>query len=172
MMPFRGTGARSDTYRNFQKLPEGSTVLYRAENIIFGKDFVQKWVRVTAGSVAFQEPRLLKEFEHPHITPVLEAQFDPESPDLIVMIMPLYEGGSVARALVDGHRFSLHEAMAIIRNGLDALDYTHVRHLVAHRDVKPGNILLDRDRTEGFLADFGAAASFEKDGKAPWVSPS
>jgi serine/threonine-protein kinase len=59
--------------------------------------------------------------------------------------------------------------MAIVRDGLDALEYAHVRHRVAHRDVKPGNILLNRDRTEGFLADFGAAAWFEDDGKAPWV---
>jgi len=167
--PFRAAGARRDTYRNFRKLPEGSTVLYQAENVIFGEDVVQKSIRATPGSLVFQEPWLLKQFEHPHITQVFEAQFDPENENLVVMIMPVYLGGSVARALVDGHRFSLHESMAIVRDGLDALEYTHARHGVAHRDIKPGNVLLDETRSEGFLADFSAAALFEDDGKAPWV---
>lgn len=169
MMPFRAAGVRRDTYRNFRKLPEGSTVLYQAENVIFGEDIVQKSIRGTPGSVAFQEPWLLKQFEHPHITQVFEAQFDPDNENLVVMIMPVYGGGSVAGALVDGHRFSLHESMAIVRNGLDALEYAHTRHGVAHRDVKPGNLLMNEGRDEGFLADFGAAAQFETDGKAPWV---
>lgn len=123
MTPFRAPGAVRDTYRNFRRIPEGSTVLYRAENVIFGTDVVQKYVRPTPGSVSYKEPWLLKQFEHPHITPVFEAQFDPENENLVVMLMPFYEGGSIARALVDGHRFSLHESMAIVRDGLDALEY-------------------------------------------------
>lgn len=45
MTPFRAAGARRDTHRNFRKLPEGSNVLYQAENVIFGEDVVQKSIR-------------------------------------------------------------------------------------------------------------------------------
>jgi eukaryotic-like serine/threonine-protein kinase len=164
--PIRGEATAERTYRNFHQLPDGSGIVHRCENIIFGREFVQKTIRRSAGAVAFQEPRLLKEFDHPHVTPVLEAQFDPDYPGFITLVMPFYEGGSVARALANNHRFSIHEAISIVRDGLDALEYVHARHRCAHRDVKPSNVLMNAGRTEGYLSDFGNAARMGADGKA------
>ena len=167
-MPLRGEAAR-DTYVNLERVPGGKTLVHRCWNDVLARDCVQKTVPITARSVAFGEPRLLEELDHPHITPIREAQFDPELPNQVTFIMPWYEGGSVGHALLDDYRFSLSDALAIARDVLDALDYVHVRKRYVHCDIKGDNILMNVDRRAGYLSDFGLAAAIEGDGAAPAV---
>ncbi|MHB8458409.1 MAG: protein kinase domain-containing protein, partial [Acidimicrobiales bacterium] len=167
-MPLRGE-AKRDTYVNLEAVPGGSTLVRRCHNDVLGIDCVQKTVPITSHSVAFFEPRLLEDLDHPHITPIREAQFDPELDNRVTFVMPWYEGGSVGHALLDGHRFSLSDTLAIARDVLDALEYVHTRMRYVHRDIKGDNILMDADRRTGYLSDFGLAAAIEGDGAAPGV---
>jgi serine/threonine protein kinase len=169
-MPLRGEAAPDRaTYVSLERIAGGSELLHRCRHAVLGTDCVQKTVPIASGSVAFFEPRLLEELDHPHITPVREAQFDPDYGNRVTFVMPWYHGGSVARALVADHHFSLSEAVNVAREVLDAVEYLHTRRGYAHRDVKGDNVLLDTERQHGYLSDFGLAAELEADGFAPAV---
>jgi serine/threonine protein kinase len=159
-MPIRGE-ARQKTYRGFQPISKGIVV---AHHEILGENCVQK-TYAPAGrddAIAFAEPRLLNELDHRYITPIREAQFDPDQPGCVTIVMRVYEGGSIHDAITKaGSRFSTGTAMAIIQHAAEALAYLHGEKGYVHRDVKPKNILLNGDRTTGFLADFGSAARFD-----------
>jgi len=132
---------------------------------------VQKTVAIHGyeDALASNEPAFLKRLDHPRITPVYEAQFDPQEDGAITFVMPRFRGGDVEDALRDDYRFSLTESVQIVIDALDALAYLHREHRAIHRDTKPANILLDDGRTRGFVADFGSAALIDADGGASAV---
>lgn len=168
-MPLQGEHAGIPTYIDMRSIDDGSNEIVHCEHRVLGGRCVQKTVAIRAGSEAFAEPRLLEQLDHPKIPPVREAQFDPQRDNCITFVMPWYPGGSVARALVDGHQFSVHEAVSIIRDVLDALEYLHTVHGYVHRDLKTSNVLLDEELRVGFLTDFERAARVETDYSAQAV---
>src|SRR5438445_11995547 len=62
-------------------------------------------------------------------------------------------------------RFSIHEAVELVATVAEALHHAHKQGLV-HRDIKPGNILLDKSG-KAFVADFGLALREQDVGKGP-----
>jgi class 3 adenylate cyclase/ABC-type transport system substrate-binding protein/tRNA A-37 threonylcarbamoyl transferase component Bud32/streptogramin lyase len=99
-----------------------------------------------------RESRLAAGLEHPGIVPIYSAG---ESDGQLYIAMR-YVGGSDLRQLLQLEgRFEPDRALQILGRIAEALDAAHERGLV-HRDVKPGNILVE-DRNRAFLADFGLA---------------
>ncbi len=88
-----------------------------------------------------REARILSELNHPHILRVL-AYGDDAGSGMSYMILPYMAGGSLAKVIAERGPLPLPEVSRILTTIADALDYAH-RHNVVHRDVKPGNILLD-----------------------------
>lgn len=80
------------------------------------------------------------------------------------MVMPYVAGGSVLNLMKFAYSEGLEEPViaTILKEVLKGLDYMH-RHGGIHRDVKAGNILIDKDGTV-LLADFGVAATMERGG--------
>src|SRR5205807_69252 len=75
--------------------------------------------------------------------------------------MPFIEGESL-RALIDRERqLSLDQALAITRDVADALEYAHAQNIV-HRDIKPGNILIERESGRAVVTDFRIARAIER----------
>lgn len=80
------------------------------------------------------------------------------------MVMPYVAGGSVLNIMKYAYPEGLEEPVVatILKEVLKGLEYIH-RQGCIHRDIKAGNILIDKDGTV-FLADFGVSASLERTG--------
>jgi hypothetical protein len=91
---------------------------------------------------------------HPHILEVYD--FGEESDGLLYLVMPLIESGTLKDQFARGGRqpWQPREVHALAAQILPALDFAH-EHGIVHRDVKPANVLLERDWA--WLADFGIA---------------
>src|ERR1017187_5656383 len=91
-------------------------------------------------------------------------------PPLYYFLMEFVDGVNL-RQLLAGDRIAPREALAIVPQICDALQYAHDQGIV-HRDIKPENILLDR-RGRVKVADFGLAKLVESNGPlSPPLSPS
>jgi serine/threonine protein kinase len=77
--------------------------------------------------------------------------------------MEYVEGGALREVLKAHIRLGLDQALHIFRCAGLALDYAHA-HGVIHRDVSPGNILLEQSSGRVLLTDFGIARESGKVG--------
>ncbi len=90
--------------------------------------------------------------QHPHIVSVYDAGRDG---DTAYLVMEYVEGHDLKYHLDQGERFTLDQTLRIMRELLSALAYAHAQNVV-HRDVKPGNLLIEADGRVK-LTDFGVA---------------
>jgi eukaryotic-like serine/threonine-protein kinase len=97
-----------------------------------------------------REARAAAALSHPHIVQVFDFGVEEHRPYLVMAYVP---GGSLRDRIRDGGRLPAPEALA--RELLGALGHVHAAGIV-HRDVKPGNILLD-EQDRSHLTDFGVA---------------
>ncbi len=96
---------------------------------------------------------------HPNIVQVFDSGRDQGSGRYFI-VMEYIEGQSCAEILRDDGWVEVPEALSIIEQACEGLDYAH-RHGVVHRDVKPGNLLRSSEG-EVKLADFGIAKATEQ----------
>jgi len=82
--------------------------------------------------------------------------------DLHMFVMQYIPGRSLDRVLRDHGMLSLQAVRAIMYHVGSALDYAHRRGVV-HRDIKPGNVLLDADG-DPVVTDFGISKVAETQG--------
>src|SRR6516162_11238 len=108
------------------------------------------------------EARTVANLDHPNIVPVFDVGSTEDCPCYVVS--KYIDGTDVATRLKQS-RFSIHEAVELVANVAEALHHAHKQGLV-HRDIKPGNILLDRSG-KPFVADFGLALREQDVGKGP-----
>jgi serine/threonine-protein kinase len=99
-----------------------------------------------------REARTAAGIEHPGIVPIYAAG---EADGLLYLAMRHVPGTDLRHVLDHDGRLELGRAIRILAPVAEALDAAHAQGLV-HRDVKPGNILVDED-DRAFLADFGLA---------------
>jgi len=98
-----------------------------------------------------REAQALARLNHPGIVTLYEFG---ETRGQYYFLME-YVDGVTLRQLLRGGRVSAREALAIVPQICDALQFAHDQGIV-HRDIKPENILLDR-RGRVKVADFGLA---------------
>nr|WP_281496928.1 Stk1 family PASTA domain-containing Ser/Thr kinase [Ornithinimicrobium sp. F0845] len=99
-----------------------------------------------------QEARTAARLSHPHVVSVFDQG---EDGDLVFLAMELVEGRTLREVITEHGAHSVREAVAYIDPVLQALAAAHEAGL-AHRDVKPENVLIREDGTVK-VADFGLA---------------
>ena len=100
-----------------------------------------------------REARIAAQLSHPGILPLHTFG---EIGGLWYFVMAYVRGVSLAERLRVESRLPSGEAHRILAELADALECAH-RNGVIHRDIKPGNILLDEESGRAMLADFGVA---------------
>jgi serine/threonine protein kinase len=163
-VPIHGDRLNKPTYAILRSLGGGNVgEAWVGYHEVFGRQVVQKRYSTIGleDTIAFGEPRLLSEVTHRHVAEVLEAQHDPDVDQAVTFVMPYYEGGSIADAFDEGHVFSIHEAVKLGMQVLDALAHVHASRRYVHRDIKPGNVFLNGARDHVYLGDWGSAAEMD-----------
>ena len=142
-------------------------VVHRAFQPSVGREVAVKMIRPEyVNRPAFvrrfeTEAHLIAELSHPHIVSLHDFWRDPEG---AYLVMPLLRGGSLTETLRRGP-WNLAPALRLLDQVGSAVGYAH-RQGVIHRDIKPGNVLLDEEGN-GYLSDFGIATRLIDDAGAP-----
>ncbi len=108
------------------------------------------------------EARLVASLDHPGIVTVHDVGQTKEFPCYVVS---KYIEGSDLTTTLKRQRLAYRESAELVATIAEALHYAHQQEIV-HRDVKPGNILIDKDG-KPYLVDFGLALREENIGSGP-----
>lgn len=145
-----GSGGQGDVFRATD-LALDSLVAIKILPMIIARD---------AGPVSRlkREAIIAQTLSHPNIVRLFTFDQDPGRGDAAFLVMQFIEGRSL-EAMLDAHPKGLpaDEALRIAEPIASAIDYAHAQSPpVLHRDIKPGNILVQTD-SRPFLTDFGIA---------------
>jgi len=97
--------------------------------------------------------RTAARLSHPNIVPIHSVE---ESDGLVFFVMGYVAGETLGERVRRHGRLPAPEVTQVVREVAWALAYAH-RQGVVHRDVKPENILLERDGGRAMVTDFGIA---------------
>jgi serine/threonine protein kinase len=134
----------------------GSAYVYLATDLRTGDDVAIKVLRsgyaVALGNARFQrEIEIAGRLRHPNILAILDVG---SAAGRRYYTMPYVDGETLRTRIARERHMAMEEVLNIARAVAAALDYAHTEGVI-HRDIKPGNILLQPDAT--LVADFGIA---------------
>ncbi len=160
----RVTAAVGDRYLIEQEVGRGGmAVVYAAEDVRLQRPVALK---VLPPELAFRgdvrerfvrEAQTAARLNHPHIVPIYAVH---EEGGLVCFAMALVKGESLAARIVREPRQTFADVAHMLEQVADALAYAHACGVV-HRDVKPDNVLIDRDSGRPMVTDFGIARAAE-----------
>ncbi len=141
----------------------GMSVVYEARDLRLGRTVA---VKVLPPELAYdpairtrftREAQTSAQLAHAHIVPIFDVG---ERDGIAWFAMALVSGGTLGTLLAHEPRQPIMEVRRIIREVADALAFAHGRGVI-HRDVKPDNVLLDRESGRATVTDFGIAQAIE-----------
>lgn len=134
----------------------GMARVYLAREVEPARQVAIKLLKSTPGNqvareLFLREVGIASSLTHPHIVPIFSTG---EVGDLLYYVMPYIAGESLRDRLMRDRLLPPSEAICILQDVGEALDYSH-RSGVVHRDIKPGNILFASGHA--LVTDFGIA---------------
>jgi serine/threonine-protein kinase len=146
-----GAGGMSSVYRAFDPtLERWVAIKLMHRDISHDPDQLERFRR---------EARAVARLNHPHVVTVIDAGEDEGAP---YIVFEYVEGETLKDRIRRLGRLPVSEAVAYAIEIGRALEAAHASRLV-HRDVKPQNVLIDRDG-RAKVTDFGIARSLESQG--------
>jgi len=146
-----GSGGMSSVYRAFDPMLERWVAIkLMHRDISNDPDQLERFRR---------EARAVAQLNHPHVVTVIDAGEDDGAP---YIVFEYVEGETLKERIRRLGRLPVSEAVAYAIEIGRALESAHANRLV-HRDVKPQNVLIDRDG-RAKVTDFGIARSLEAQG--------
>lgn len=132
--------------------PQGpAAIKLLREDLASDQELVERFVR---------ERSALLSLDHPHVVAVHDLVVDGND---LALVMQLVRGTDLRTRLEHDRRFTPEAAVAVVADVADGLAAAHAAG-IAHRDVKPENVLLDARAPAGtggappaLLTDFGVA---------------
>jgi len=117
-----------------------------------------------------QEAEAVAILSHPNIIPVYEVG---ETDDFLFITMQLIQGNTLAQYMQFAQKnpipsrrvLPLPATLRVMIQMLDALDYAHSQGIV-HRDIKPGNIMIEKHSRRPLVTDFGIVQVLNSDTEA------
>jgi hypothetical protein len=136
----------------------GMGVVYRADDLKLGQTIALKFVLRRGGDEhrLYEEVRIGREVSHPNVVrlhDIAEVEGD------LFITMEFVGGEDLASLIRRIGRLSTDKAVALARDICSGLAAAHEKGVV-HRDLKPGNVLID-GRGRARITDFGLAVAEE-----------
>ncbi len=160
---FRATPQRLGPYRVIRQLGEGGMgVVYEAEQDEPKRRVALKVIRdgfATEQAVArfHREVQVLGQLRHPGIAQIYDADTSASAGCPPYFVMELIEGSPLLK-FAEQHALSVRQRLELILSVCDALQHAH-EHGLVHRDLKPGNILVETLTASTGAAGPGTAAA-------------
>ncbi len=137
-----GRGGMGAVYKGHDPLLDRAVAIkLLAPHLVWEKDFVERFLREARGAARLR---------HPNIIEIHDVGQDGSNYFFVMTYLP---GPSLKDLILQKKRLTPAEALPILHQLADALDYAHSKGLV-HRDVKPANVMFD-ERGQAVLMDFG-----------------
>ncbi len=161
-----GKGATGLVYTAYQKSLKRKVAI---------KLFPKKRLSSSSVEMFRTEGETVAVLNHPNIAPVFDMG---ETEEFLFIVMQLIAGKDL-RTIIQQLRchpvpskriLPKKEAIGIIIEVLDALGYAHSQQVI-HQDVKPANIIIEKQNSRPYLVDFGIARTiFSEQGGSGFIS--
>ena len=158
-------GSRVGAYRILRELGHGgmgTVFLAERDDEQYRQQVAIKLINPGLGGESIRkrfrnEMQILADLNHPNIARLFDGG---ETTDGVPYLVMEYVEGSPLNRYCDEHNLSTERRLQLFCTVCDAVQYAH-QHLVIHRDIKPGNILVT---SEGLpkLVDFGIAKLLDR----------
>ena len=164
------TGNRIGPYRILREIGRGGMgAVYLAERVDeqYRQQVAIKLIKPGLGGEPIQrrfrnEMQILADLNHANIARLFDGG---ETPDGLPYLVMEYVEGSPINQYCDEKQLSIEQRLKIFCTVCAAVQYAH-QHLVIHRDIKPGNILVTGDGVPK-LVDFGIAKLLDQTAVGP-----
>ena len=130
------------TYRLIQWLNAGSTKVWLGQNLDTETDVAVKVIKrrheTQQDANVLREVAILQSLRHPNVVPLTDFY---EEKDKFYMVMELQRGRDVFERIIEKEHYTENDTRKLAKSLLSAVTYIHSMG-IAHRDLKPQNLLL------------------------------
>jgi hypothetical protein len=137
----------------------GGAVVYLARDVTLDRPVAIKLLDPDVAADQTMRRQFLHEAQtagvlsQPNIVPIHSVE---EHGDIVFFVMGYVEGETLRQRIRRRGMLEIGEATRMLREVAWALGYAHARG-ITHRDVKPDNVMIERDTGRALVTDFGIA---------------